>query len=98
MPLTPEQHAELQAVNSRFNAIPYDDLPKAGEGPDVWKAAPDGGTYVCRDYVLAKLAVLTDWPAAALSVVECWTDPPAATRHSSSADGSGGGMQFPAMR
>lgn len=69
--------ADLAAVNAEVDAIPYDALPARGEGADVWKDTPDGGDWVCRDYVLLKAERLQalGWPPASLSVVLCWTEP-----------------------
>ena len=74
--MTPEQRAELAGVNTAVNAIPYDAIPSSGEGDNVWKDAPDGGTWVCRDYVLLKSEKLQalGWPQSSLAVVACWTE------------------------
>lgn len=75
--MTPEQRGQLQAVNIEVNAIPYDAVPSPSEADDnVWKDAPDGGSWVCRDYVLLKAEKLraAGWPPLALTVVECWTE------------------------
>jgi predicted transglutaminase-like cysteine proteinase len=77
MTATQMQIAMLRAVNDQFNAIPYDAIPKAGEAPDTWKVAPDGGTFECRDYTIAKKDALAaqGWPTSDMSVVICWTEP-----------------------
>src|SRR6266851_239186 len=62
---TLEQFAQLESVNTRINAIPYvADDPRFGEPFDTWKSTPDGKSWPCRDYVVAKAAVLRDlgWP------------------------------------
>ena len=75
---TLEQFAQLENVNTRINAIPYvADDPRFGEPFDTWKSAPDGKSWPCRDYVIAKAVALRDlgWPREALSVVLCWIEP-----------------------
>lgn len=74
--MTPDQEEQLRSVNAEVNAIPYSEVPQAGEGADVWKDTPDGGTWVCRDYVLLKSERLQalGWNTAAMSVVLCWTE------------------------
>jgi predicted transglutaminase-like cysteine proteinase len=71
-----EQQAELQGVNSHVNAIPFEELPKPGEGADVWKDTPDGGSWVCRDYVLAKADELRKqgWAETDMTVVLCYVE------------------------
>lgn len=73
---TQAQLNRLQVLNIQVNAIPYVSLPKAGEGYDVWKDQPDGGTWECRDYVLVKMERLIagGWPKADLSVILCYTE------------------------
>lgn len=77
MPVTPEQLAQLRDINLAVNAIPYSALPAPTEGYDVWKDAPDGGTWECRDYVLLKAEKLQTlgWPQSAMTVVLCNTEP-----------------------
>ena len=75
--MTPEQLAQLAGVNAAVNRIPYDALPAPGEPADWWSDAPVAGrSWVCRDYVLMKADRLKalGWPAAALTVVLCWTE------------------------
>lgn len=76
MTATAQQIAQLQAVNDKWNAVPYDAVPKVGEAPDTWKPAPDGGTWVCRDYSWAKSITLRDegWPPASLMDILCWIE------------------------
>lgn len=78
MTATPEQLAQLRDVNTQANAIPYDDVQRLHEPADWWTDDPNaGGSFVCRDYVLLKAEHLRafDWPASALTVVLCWTEP-----------------------
>ena len=75
--MTPEQLAQFAGVNAAVNRIPYDALPAPGEPADWWSDAPVAGrSWVCRDYVLMKADRLKalGWPAAALTVVLCWTE------------------------
>jgi predicted transglutaminase-like cysteine proteinase len=76
MTATPDQLAELEAVNKKWNLVPYSAVPKMGEGPDVWKPAPDGGTWECRDYSWAKSIDLRSagWSPLSLMDVLCWIE------------------------
>lgn len=76
--MTPEQQAELQSVNTRVNAIPYNALTAPDEPPDWWTdSLVHGRSFVCRDYVLQKADELKalGWPASALTVILCFTEP-----------------------
>ena len=77
MSATQEQLSELRSINSAVNSIGYTDIASAHEPADVWKDTPDDGTWVCRDYSLAKKERLVQggWSAALLTVVICWTEP-----------------------
>ncbi len=81
--MTPNQHMELENINSTINLIPYDEIPSPGEGVDVWKDTPDTGTWYCRDYVLMKADRLKalGWPASSLTVILCYTEPPDSGYH-----------------
>ena len=74
--MTPGQTAQLADVNTGVNSLPYDAVPAPFEEPDVWKDAPNGGSWVCRDYVLKKSEMLQalGWPQSAMTVVTCWTE------------------------
>jgi len=76
--LTPEQQAQLQAINLEVNAIPYVEMPGKGEPPDWWNDQPVlGNSWVCRDYTLMKADKLKalGWPAGALTEMLCWSEP-----------------------
>lgn len=69
--------SELCQVNSEVNAIPFNPLAGArDEDNNVWKDAPDTGTWVCRDYVLAKAKRLRElgWNPGNLTVIECYVE------------------------
>lgn len=74
--MTEDQRADLEEVNGEVNAIPYDAIAGASEGSNLWKDTPDGGSWVCRDYVLRKEMLLRQrgWSPLAMTVVECWTE------------------------
>lgn len=74
--ITAEQLAALNAMNTEVNSIPYQALPKIGDGVDRWKDQPDGGDWVCRDYCLNKAERAQDlgWPQSSLYVVLCNTE------------------------
>lgn len=78
MPISEAQLLQLQAVNGKWNAVPYDGLPGPSEPQDWWTDIPvAGNSFVCRDYVEAKAQDLRSegWPATALTVILCWTEP-----------------------
>ena len=80
MPASASQLAELQAVDASVNALPYNAACAAHEPSGLWKDKPDGGSFECRDYVLAKenqLRIQGGWSALDLTVVECWIEPEA---------------------
>lgn len=73
----PASLAELQAVNTAVNSIPYEALPGIGEGYDLWIDDPvPGDSWECRDYVLKKGKLLAGeaWPPDSLTIVTCWTE------------------------
>lgn len=77
MSLTPEQRDQLEAVNLRINAIPYNALMGRDEPADMWTDTPLAGeSFVCRDYVLDKAKELQadGWPHDSMTVVICWTE------------------------
>lgn len=77
MPASEQQLAELGAVNSAINAIPYEALPGRGEGYDLWIDDPiPGNSWECRDYVLKKGKLLAGetWPPDSMTIVTCWTE------------------------
>jgi predicted transglutaminase-like cysteine proteinase len=77
MTATPEQIAELQAVNAQVNAIPYRSAPGQGEPPDWWSDTFNPAwSFVCRDYVEDKAEALRSrgWPVADLLTVLTWTE------------------------
>lgn len=74
---TQQQLAELSAVNTAVNAIPYDAMPGKGEGTDLWIDDPvPGDSWECRDYVLKKGKLLAGeaWPPDSMTIVTCWTE------------------------
>ena len=78
MPVTPEQHDQLQALNTSVNVIPY----VAGQGPtepvDYWTYKPEPGkSWVCRDYTEDKAQQLREagWSPLDLTVMLLWTEP-----------------------
>ena len=78
MPASLEQLAELNAVNTAINSIPYEAMPGKGEGYDTWIDDPEpGDSWVCRDYVLKKGKLLAGeaWPPDSMTIVTCWTEP-----------------------
>jgi predicted transglutaminase-like cysteine proteinase len=78
MTATFEQLSCLEAVNDTVNDVPYvADNPIFAEAPDTWKFRPDGKSFVCRDYTLAKAHELIagGWPKLDLSEVLCYTEP-----------------------
>jgi predicted transglutaminase-like cysteine proteinase len=82
--LTPEQHMQLENVNSEVNAIPFDATPGSSEPPDWWTNQPMvGNSFVCRDYVLMKADKLRalGWPESALTVILCWVEAPDSGYH-----------------
>lgn len=74
--MNPAHIAQMQAVNTQVNTVPFNAIPAVGEPDDLWKDMPDGGTWVCRDYVMLKAAKMRDlgWPAERLTVVICYTE------------------------
>lgn len=73
MTASPEQLAQLQAINDQINAIDYVANPSA-DAQDLWVDTPGIGTgYECRDYVLGKAKLLRQqgWPVSDMSVVLC---------------------------
>jgi predicted transglutaminase-like cysteine proteinase len=76
MPILQSKLDQLTQINAEINGIPYVSLPKVGEGYDVWKDQPDGGTWECRDYVLVKKERLEGigYANSDLSVVLCYTE------------------------
>jgi predicted transglutaminase-like cysteine proteinase len=75
--MTPDQFALLRQVNSEVNAMVYSAIPKAGQDPARWINHPDGGTFECRDYSVAKSTELQrrGFPVGFMSIVECWIEP-----------------------
>jgi predicted transglutaminase-like cysteine proteinase len=74
--MTPEQRAELEAVNAQVNAIPYVDMPP-GEPPDLYIDEPaPGDGWVCRMYAQRKATLLraAGWPALDLTEVLCYVE------------------------
>jgi predicted transglutaminase-like cysteine proteinase len=97
MPLDATQVAELQAVNSRINQIPYSALPGPQESVDWWTDIPvTGNSFVCRDYVLAKSDVLlaAGWEKSELTVILCWTE---VTDPTTAAQGAYAGREYHAV-
>ncbi len=77
MSATPEQIAELQAINAKINAIPYNATPGVGEPPEWWSDTFNPNwSWVCRDYVEAKATALREvgWPVEDLLTILCWTE------------------------
>lgn len=76
--MTPEVRAQLEAVNLRINQIPYQLLATTVDEPyDMWRDTPvEGGSFPCRDYVMAKASALRDtgWDPKFLFGVLCWTE------------------------
>lgn len=75
--MTVEQQEVLEAMNAEVNSIPFEALPKLGEGLDKWKDEPDGGSWVCKDFAMLKAerAQAMGWPQSSLYVVLCNTEP-----------------------
>lgn len=76
--MTPTEQLQLSEVNREVNLVPYDALPGPGEEEDWWtNVLVPGNSFVCRDFVLMKADRLKalGWPASALTVVLCWTEP-----------------------
>lgn len=76
MTFTVDQLNELNAVNDKWNAIPFNAVPSPDEPLALWKDKPDGGSWVCRDYTFAKADELrtAGWNPLNLTVVELWTE------------------------
>ena len=74
--MNPAYIAQMLAVNTQVNSIPFNAIPAPGEDNDVWKDTPDGGTWVCRDSVVLKASKMRDlgWAREALTVVTCYTE------------------------
>lgn len=74
--MTVEKQEDLAAMNAEVNLIPYQALPKLGEGYDTWKDEPDDGDWECKDYTLnkAERAQALGWPQASLYAVLCNTE------------------------
>jgi predicted transglutaminase-like cysteine proteinase len=82
--VTPEQHMQLENVNSEVNALPFNDTPGVGEPPDWWSDEPAAGrSWVCRDYVLAKEDRLhaLGWPTESMTIILCWVEDPPGGYH-----------------
>jgi predicted transglutaminase-like cysteine proteinase len=75
--MTPDQIAQLSAVNTQINAIPFV-LDSPMELPDTWKCKPDGKGFLCRDYVQDKAETLREagWDNAAtpLLTILCYDE------------------------
>jgi len=67
---------QLQAVNTKINQQPYV-YPSSTEQEDLWKDKPDGGSWVCRDYVLSKAdeLILLGVSKLNMNIILCWTEP-----------------------
>lgn len=70
----------LTEVNNKHNLEPF--VPNGAVGDhledDLYKDTPDGGSWVCKDYSLAKTLDLIDnyhWDKTTLSYLKCWTEP-----------------------
>lgn len=77
MTASAEQLAQLRAINSQVNAIPYEALG-ADASADNWIDAPaPGQVWECRDYTVTKAKALREagWPVADMGVVLCWIEP-----------------------
>lgn len=77
MSATPEQLAQLQEINAKWNAVPYNAVPGPNEPPEFWGDKPVAGwSWECRCYVEAKAEELrtSGWPVADLLSVFCWTE------------------------
>ena len=77
MTATAQQLAQLRAVNSQVNAIPYQGLG-VDQAVDNWIDAPaPGEVWLCRDYTVAKAKALREagWPLSDLFIVLCWIEP-----------------------
>ena len=74
--MTPDRFAQLRQINTEVNAIPYQGTLAPTESRDFWKDAPDGGSFVCRDFVLDKAKRLTEagFDKPALTIILCWTE------------------------
>ncbi len=82
--MTPEQHMQLENVNSEVNALPYDATLGPTEPVDWWTdTVVPGNSWYCRDYVLMKADRLKalGWPASSLTVILCYTEPPDSGYH-----------------
>lgn len=75
--MTPDQLAQLQAVNDDVNDVPYVAATGADEPYDEWIDAPEAGwSWECRDYAIRKAKLLHEqgWSTELIHNILCYDE------------------------